>query len=1151
MIDTLEGLFLRRYGRKPYGVDGWAVVKGEDVYSAGRVKRHAAGDDGTLTGLVGGSNDETYTTTARLVSHGQRLSIESGCSCPVGRDCKHGIALVMAWLAGEADVDAGEPFEEAPAIRMPAGAPRGRGTAVAAETAKGLSRAMEWVTAMPAEAASARRPAPAPIHRLLYSLEVSGNVPVLQVWKVRMLRSGQAAGAPEPYTNLLRAVGNVPSFWDETDEAVALALWRDKVEPWAIIVLEGERSAEVVQLLASSGKLYTDDPDAKGAAPVRRGSPRPAELAWAPHEDRVRLTLVPSPAAHPLLFDPPWYLDATAGEVGPLDTTLSPAMAAWLRDAPELSPFELAFTRQELANRIARAPTGRVPLPPAVAVEERQSPPVPCLRLRVLKAERTDFRAWYRRDPPVARFSIDFGVRYGGVLATLSKPLPVIAGTAESRTILVRDPQAEQAAWELLAREVLVAAHLRLRPSGDTGPYELVEPVWHRAATIEADTPAALAIVHRVKPALERAGWQVTLEGRLPLEVQEADAWSAELADAPKSGNDWFELKLGVTVDGKRIDLAGLLADILRHGGFAAWKTQVVRDGDAYLMPIGPKKLLRLPLDRIEPLVDTVVDWVGEREGDPRLREPRVPLLAAALTAADWAARGITAALPDRVDRLATDLRTFDGVAEAAPARLVPTPLRPYQRHGVGWLQFLRAHGFGGVLADDMGLGKTLQVLAHIAIEKEQGRLALPALVIAPTSVAVNWQAEVLRHAPKLSVLALTGANRSAHFGAIGRHDIVLSTYALLSRDAEVLTAQPWSMVVADEAQWAKNARTQAARVLRALQAPHRLALTGTPLENHLGELHSIVDFAMPGLLGDEKSFRRHFRTPIERRGDAEDAESRRVALRRRLKPFLLRRAKAEVATELPPKTEIVRSVELAKDQRDLYETVRSSMDARVRKALAEAGLAKSHIVLLDALLKLRQVCCDPSLVRLPAAARVKGSAKLDLLTELLATLHDEGRRVLLFSQFTSMLDRIERALDADTVLRAIPRVRLDGDTKDRSAPVQTFQRGDAHLFLLSLKAGGAGLNLTAADVVIHYDPWWNPAVENQATDRAHRIGQDKPVFVYKLVTTGTVEEKIVALQGRKAALAAALLTEDAAALGKSLTAEDLQVLFEPLPGAA
>jgi SNF2 family DNA or RNA helicase len=444
--------------------------------------------------------------------------------------------------------------------------------------------------------------------------------------------------------------------------------------------------------------------------------------------------------------------------------------------------------------------------------------------------------------------------------------------------------------------------------------------------------------------------------------------------------------------------------------------------------------------------------------------------------------------------------------------------LRPYQHEGLTWLQALRAAGFGGILADSMGLGKTVQTLAHLLAERKAGRLDAPALVVAPTSLLPNWEAEAERFAPSLRTLVLHGAQRSQRHDDIADAQLVVTSYALLARDIETLAARDWSVAVLDEAQNIKNPTSKTAKAARRLRAQQRLCLTGTPVENHLEELWSLFAFVDPAVLGERERFRRIFRTPIEKRDDA----GRRSALAARIAPFVLRRTKERVALDLPPKSEIVTRVELGETQRDLYETIRAAMHARVQDAIASRGLARSRIVVLDALLKLRQVCCHPKLLPSERAKGVQESAKLDTLRDMVEGMVDDGRRILLFSQFTSMLRLIEEQLRA----LEIDYVQLTGSTVDRAEPVRRFQSGEVPVFLISLKAGGTGLNLTAADTVIHYDPWWNPAVETQATDRAHRIGQHKPIFVYKLVCEHTVEERILDLQARKGALAAALLDE-------------------------
>jgi SNF2 family DNA or RNA helicase len=344
----------------------------------------------------------------------------------------------------------------------------------------------------------------------------------------------------------------------------------------------------------------------------------------------------------------------------------------------------------------------------------------------------------------------------------------------------------------------------------------------------------------------------------------------------------------------------------------------------------------------------------------------------------------------------------------------------------------------------------------------------------------------------------------------------------------------PWHMVVLDEAQVIKSPDSKATRAVCQLDTRHRLCLSGTPIENNLQELWSEFAFLMPGLLGDRKGFTKRFRTPIEKNND----NVRRVQLVRRIRPFLLRRTKGEVATDLPPKHTILRRINLASEQRDLYETIRATLYEKVREQVAGLGAAQSRIVVLDALLKLRQVCCDPRLVKHPSAQLVKTSSKLEDLMEMLGEMIPEGRRILLFSQFTSMLDLIKpRLAESD-----ISFVELRGDTQDRAEPVRAFENREVPLFLISLKAGGRGLNLTSADTVIHYDPWWNPAAEDQASDRAHRIGQTKSVFVYKLIAADTVEDRIVELQQRKADLAIGALSEDGDLAGIEI--DDVAFLF-------
>ncbi|MDD3764067.1 MAG: DEAD/DEAH box helicase [Nevskiales bacterium] len=648
--------------------------------------------------------------------------------------------------------------------------------------------------------------------------------------------------------------------------------------------------------------------------------------------------------------------------------------------------------------------------------------------------------------------------------------------------------------------------------------------------------PASPAHLAKVLPRLAAAGFALEFEEDFPVELlQEPDAWHLDVRDR---GDAWFDVSLGIDVAGERIDLLPVLRGLLTDPAFPHAPLPNERDDTVWLTAIDERRKVPLPLKRLRALIEPLVEWLSrpiEHDGgaDPDAQTV-LPLRLPQAAVLDELPIPLAGgeALRERLQALDAER------APARPAEGFRAELRPYQQQGLAWLGFLADAGLGGILADDMGLGKTVQVLAHIWTERARGRLRKPALIVVPTSLIANWRNEARRFAPELRTLVLHGPDRRELYAQLKLHDLLITTYPLLARDHKLLKPHRFGLLVLDEAQTIKNARTQAAQVVRGIRAERRLAVTGTPLENHLGELWAQLDAVEPGLLGNERAFNTLYRTPIEKHGNA----ARLQRLHRRIAPLILRRRKEDVAPELPPRTEILRSIDLEGDQRDLYETLRLAQEARVQSAIHQHGLGQSGMVVLDALLKLRQACCDPRLVKLDGAQAVRGSAKLDHLLELLEELIAEDRRVLVFSQFTEMLDLISAALRA----RQIEHLLLTGATKDRGTLVDRFQNGDVPVFLISLKAGGVGLNLTAADTVIHYDPWWNPAAEAQASDRAHRIGQDKPVFIYKLICSGSVEEKIQAMQTHKSALAQAIL-EGGTSNSPSFTQDELAELLAPL----
>ncbi len=655
---------------------------------------------------------------------------------------------------------------------------------------------------------------------------------------------------------------------------------------------------------------------------------------------------------------------------------------------------------------------------------------------------------------------------------------------------------------------VLVALTDAVVPARDMGAERIVARVFLERTGVHPGLPKLL-------PPAEAAAF---LQSRLP----KHDGLVKGTVDPRR-----FEIK---DVDlAPRIDLR----DVLGGGGDHAWALDVTfgegRGGKADTATVleawrSGKSLVPLLDGGYAPLPAT---WLADhgamlqeileaRDGKGRVQRNATAALIELL-------EGTDSLVPPDLQRLRTFLEGGEGLPEVRDPVGLTAELRPYQRAGLQWMRFLRDMDLHGVLADDMGLGKTLQALCAMA--DAGGRH----LVIAPTSVLTNWAREAARFFPHFRVCVYHGPDRELDPTAT----ITLTSYALLRMDLEKLRAVEWDYAVLDEAQAIKNPGSLTARSAFAVRAKYRLCLTGTPVENRLEELWSLFRYLMPGLLGSEAAFKDRFVRPVE----AGDPKAR-DALRGRVRPYVLRRLKSQVETELPALTEIVERIPLEGKQRDLYDVVRVAARSDVQAALAQGGAATMQV--LEALLRMRQACCDPAL--LPGdVGEGAPAAKLDRLEEILVEVVSENHKVLVFSQWTGLLDRVELRLRSLNVEWA----RLDGATRDRQAVVDRFQSDDGPpVFLLSLKAGGFGLNLTAADYVVHLDPWWNPAVERQATDRAHRIGQDKPVVSYKLVAEGTVEERILELQSAKRELADAALGTEGGFL-RALSASELRSLFD------
>ncbi|WP_234084159.1 DEAD/DEAH box helicase [Azonexus sp. R2A61] len=1052
-------------------------------------------EDGELRAQVPGSARQPYRVEALIAPAAKGEVLISRCTCPVGKHCKHVAAVLLKAIA-----------ERNPKERL---------SGSVLSWVEDLRRASIAVAKKKARPTTARQ-------QLFYILKWTSDRRRFGI----ELRKGKYPDNAEEWWKVDRALIVPPQFVGEEDLGILRLLWAERGHDSGLRAygLGPKHGAELLERMAATHRLY---PEVDLALPLNIGSERPASVGWQIDGNGFqRPYLKPEPATELIVgVDPPWYVDLTEGETGPLKVTGNPAVVNRLFTLPPLSAKEAGLVAEALSEL---APDLPLPAEDAGArLRLIDGPLQPVLMLETLHTHGQ--RAWRK-----------YTQSFGGGLFDVARVLFRYADAdlrpdeknefvtlPEGETVRVRRrPDEEKAALAALTANGLqkLPPHtLHTFGSQPEGIYGLdSEESW-------------FPFMQDALARLRQAGWQIEFPEDFRHHVVDVDSWEAELLEAE---DGWFDLDMGIIVEGERLPLAPLLASLFRRDPRWLEGGELGRipdeEGIELLTPRG--KRLRVPAGRIKPLAATLIDLFDGFSGGPTLRLSRfdAPRLAELTDTSRWLFRG-----QNDVMALAERLQAAQGIGDIAPPEGLRLSLRPYQKEGLAWLQFLRTNQLSGILADDMGLGKTAQTLAHLMLEKEGGRLDRPALVILPTSLIFNWKSEAARFAPSLRVLSLHGPERKKHFPDIPAHDVVLTTYPLLWRDAAELMEHSYHLLILDEAQTVKNAQSRSAEAVRKIDARHRLCLTGTPLENHLGELWSQFDFLLPGFLGSSKQFTRHWRTPIEKQGDAD----RRDLLARRIRPFILRRKKEDVAQELPPKTVIVRSVELEGGQRDLYETVRAAMDAKIRDEIAQRGLARSQIVILDALLKLRQVCCDPRLVRAAAARKVSERAKLDLLMAMLPELVEEGRRILVFSQFTSMLALIEEELREIGLTYAI----LTGDTVDRETPIRRFQEGELPIFLISLKAGGVGLNLTAADTVIHYDPWWNPAVENQATDRAHRLGQDKPVFVYKLIVSGSIEEKILALQERKAELAAGILSEDHQ-VNVKFGDEDIAALFEPLP---
>ncbi|MCK4842795.1 MAG: DEAD/DEAH box helicase [Methylococcales bacterium] len=909
--------------------------------------------------------------------------------------------------------------------------------------------------------------------------------------------------------NNLRYSFSYSDYIQAIDEEISRLLYSLETTNQDQPIIEGSAGFIALSKIVETGRLFWQSHQ---TPPIQPGDERTLNFFWQQQKNKdYKLNWAIDPSAALILTDPPLYIDPDQNRLGTIsDLKTSHKQLKKIFSIPDIPSKYVDEFSQRLTLEYPSIP---LPAPKEIELTELSATsPIPKITL---------FGAQIN-DNQYSHF-IKLNFIYHQITTPAYTPEPfTVVKTDDGFFHVQRDIDAEFITIKQLLDYGFLATELI-----NNKQLTFISPA---SQSIVESANRWAEFIQDSLPLLEQQGWVIETEDNFKLNFQQAEDWQADIEE---SGNDWFEMNFKININGQPMPLLPLIMPVLEEHALDELPENLN-------IPLEAHNYVNIPSSKLKPFLEIVYALFDSSTLNDKGGLTLSRFNVAALADLDAHSYGVFSLNGGETLReTAKKLKNFKGIQNCPAPKGLDASLRDYQQLGLNWLQFLREYNFSGILADDMGLGKTVQTLAHLLVEKESGRMTNPCLIIAPTSLMSNWRREAARFTPDLKVLTLQGSERKQHFDKIKDYDLVLTTYPLLPRDKDTLVALKYHYLVLDEAQLIKNPRSQAARTVREIKTSHRLCLTGTPMENHLGELWAQFDFLMPGFLADSASFKKLYRTPIETHNDQQQRER----LSKRLKPFMLRRTKQEVATELPAKTEIIRSVPLYDKQATLYESIRITMEKKVRDAIADKGLARSHITILDALLKLRQTCCDPRTLSLKQAQKITESAKLDLLMEMLPEQLEEGRRILVFSQFTRMIALIETELKALNIEYS----KLTGQTKKRDEAIEQFKSGKVNVFLISLKAGGVGLNLTEADTVIIYDPWWNPAVESQAADRAHRIGQDKPVFVYKLITENTVEEKILAMQEKKRALANSIYDEKNKELSPKLTSEILTDLFQPL----
>ena len=947
--------------------------------------------------------------------------------------------------------------------------------------------------------------------RLLYILRSDGKRGLRMHFETVRLLKNDDYGKSTPYSCKSILTRAVPKYILSMDEKILREAATSMSTSGDEILLQGVTGKEILERAIRTGRCHWWDKDREA---MKLSEPRVGEWFWDIDTQGVQtLTLRTNPEAMLVHVSPPCYLDISENTFGEIKQPCTIEQARDLFNILPVKPEASIGSDDILLPQLPHF----IPQPEKLELRKEQIRPEAIINFDSVPINSAEFGKYYD--------GLDIWFDYGGETIKYGETdQPVRIKEERSLIEYSRDTEFETKVVAQVLQHGLAptskVTSIKLKKSGPLPAFTLETPDW-------------ISFMSHAVPALEETGMIVEMDPRFRYNLLTAESWNLGLAGEGLVGTAEFTATMQ---DGESIDLIEAIASWVKEEPERLSEAMLssIKDVEHVPLPLSAGRLLSIPGS----MLYSILKHMMELFATTGVTEQQVSGVQMLAIKQDLEGQEKVTIKDDKKWLEKVHLLVDSGkIQEVSPPSGLKASLRDYQREGLNWLQLMMQTGVHGILADDMGLGKTIQTISCILKEKEEGRLNNPALVIAPTSLMHNWRLETQKFAPELNVLVLHGSHRARYFDDISKYDVILTTYPLLPRDAEFLIEETYHMLILDEAQNIKNPRAKASQLVREINARHRICLTGTPIENHLGELWAQFDFLMPGYLYDQKNFSSLFRKPIEQEG----SQSRQEALNTRVRPFLLRRLKEDVAKELPAKSNIIRSIELEGEQRALYESVRLAMQKKVRDSVAAIGMAKSQIIVLDALMKMRQVCCDPRLLKQMKTTGVK-SAKIEMLRDMVPEMVEEGRKILIFSQFAEMLRLIEELC----MELNLPYVKLTGQTRDRITPVESFQNGEVPIFLISLKAGGTGLNLTAADTVIHFDPWWNPAAEDQATDRAHRIGQDKPVFVYKLTTVGTVEEKILEMQERKRELAQGIHGSGG---NKSTlwSEEELQSLFEPL----